>query len=381
MTEKRKIRVLECIRQGKIGGGESHLLDLVENLDKTRFEPVVLSFTDGPMIKRLNDMGVKSHIIYTEKPFDFTKWKAVKKLLIDEKIDLVHAHGTRANSNVNWAARSLGIPVAYTIHGWSFHQDQNFLLRNLRIMGEKYLTSRTNLNISISDSNQKAGKKYIRGFKSRMIRYGVNTQRFNPAGQYVDIRKELDIPADKVLVVFVARVTHHKQPLALVKAFAEAVAVHPGLHLLMVGDGDQKEQVVELVKNLNISEHVTLQPFRQDVPAVLASADVFVLPSLWEGLPLGLLEAMTMGKAIIASNVDGTCDVIEHYKDGILVETDKLVNNLVEPLITVGKDANLRKDLQTASLETAHKRFSIVSMMNDVEQIYLDLLHGGSQSR
>lgn len=375
MTENRKIRVLETIRQGKIGGGETHLLDLVENLDKNRFEPIVLSFTDGPMIKRLNDLGIKNHIIYTEKPFDFTRWKAVKKLMIDEKIDLVHAHGTRANSNVIWAARSLGIPVAYTIHGWSFHQDQNFLLRNLRIMGEKYLTSRTNLNISISDSNQKAGKKFIRGFKSRMIRYGVNTQRFNPAGQYTDIRKELGIPADKVLVVFVARVTHHKQPLALVEAFAKAVADYPGLHLLMVGDGDQKAQVTELVEKLNISSHITLQPFRQDVPAVLAASDVFVLPSLWEGLPLGLLEAMTMGKAIIASNVDGTCDVIEHYKDGILVETDQLVNNLVEPLIKIGKDAGLRKVLQAASRETAQKRFSIGSMIDDVEQIYLDLFN------
>jgi Glycosyltransferase len=374
MTEKKKIRVLECIRQGKIGGGESHLLDLVENIDKDKFEPIVLSFTDGPMIKRLTDMGIKTHIIHTERPFDFTRWGAVKKLMIEEKIDLVHAHGTRANSNVNWAARSLGLPVAYTIHGWSFHQDQHPLVKKLRIMGEQYLTSRTHLNISISNSNQQAGKKFIKGFQSRMIRYGVNTQRFNPAAQFPDVRKELGIPADKVVVVFVARVTHHKQPLALVEAFAQAVAVQPNLHLLMVGDGDQKAQVVELVDKLKINKHTTLQPFRQDVPAVLAASDVFVLPSLWEGLPLGLLEAMTMGKAIIASNVDGTCDVIQHYKDGILVETNDLVKNLVAPLIAVGKDAGLRKVLQTNSRETAQKRFSIVSMLNDVEQIYLDLL-------
>jgi glycosyltransferase involved in cell wall biosynthesis len=244
----------------------------------------------------------------------------------------------------------------------------------MRIMGEKWLTEHTTLNISISPSNQNAGKKFIPGFQSRMIRYGVNTQRFNPAAKFPDIRKELGIPADKVVVVFVARVTHHKQPLALVEGFAQAVAQQPNLHLLMVGDGDQKQEVIELVKNLNISEHVTLQPFRQDVPAVLAASDVFVLPSLWEGLPLGLLEAMTMGKAIIASNVDGTCDVIQHYKDGILVETDKLVNNLVAPLVAVGKDTGLRRVLQTASRETAQKRFSIVSMLNDVEQIYLELL-------
>src|SRR5215475_10720045 len=122
-----KIRVLECIRQGKIGGGESHLLNLVEYLDKDRFEPVVLSFTQGPMIDRLQEMGVGTDVIYTEKPFDVTKWGKVKGLLKEKKVDLIHAHGTRAASNVLWAARSLGIPVVYTIHGWSFHQDQRTL--------------------------------------------------------------------------------------------------------------------------------------------------------------------------------------------------------------------------------------------------------------
>src|SRR5258708_37096045 len=100
-----KIKILECIRQGLIGGGESHLLSLVENLDRSRFYPVVLSFTDGPMIDPLKQMGVECHIIHTEKPFDFTKWKQVKNLLKEKQIDIVHAHGTRANSNILWAAR------------------------------------------------------------------------------------------------------------------------------------------------------------------------------------------------------------------------------------------------------------------------------------
>src|SRR5579871_2763006 len=103
-----KIRVLECIRQGKIGGGESHLLSLTAHLDRTRFEPVVLSFTDGPMIERLREMGVETRLIHTEKPFDFRIWRQVKRLLEAEAPDIVHAHGTRANSNVLWAARSLG---------------------------------------------------------------------------------------------------------------------------------------------------------------------------------------------------------------------------------------------------------------------------------
>src|ERR1700750_56071 len=131
-----KIKVLECIRQGQIGGGESHLLSLVENLDKSQFEPLVLSFTDGPMVDRLKQMQVPVYIIPTTRPFDVGKWKLVKKFIKDQNVQLVHAHGTRANSNVLWASRRLGIPVVYTVHGWSFHPDQNPLVRRMRIMGE-----------------------------------------------------------------------------------------------------------------------------------------------------------------------------------------------------------------------------------------------------
>ena len=149
-----KIRVLECIRQGKIGGGESHLLSLTAHLDRERFEPVVLSFTDGPMMDRLREMGVETRLIYTEKPFDVRVWGRVKRLLEEVQPDIIHAHGTRANSNVLWAARSLGIPVVYTVHGWSFHQDQHPMVRRLRIWGEKYLTEKSQVNISVSASNQ-----------------------------------------------------------------------------------------------------------------------------------------------------------------------------------------------------------------------------------
>lgn len=155
----RKIRILECIRQGQIGGGESHLLSLVSNLDRSKFDPVVLSFTDGPMVDRLRELNIDTQVIYTEKPFDISKWKIVKEYLRQQSIDLVHAHGTRASSNVLWAARSLKIPVIYTIHGWSFHQDQSLLVRTVRVLGEKFLTRRSALNISVSKSNQESGKK------------------------------------------------------------------------------------------------------------------------------------------------------------------------------------------------------------------------------
>src|SRR5438309_10330608 len=81
------MKELECIRQGQIGGGESHLLSLVENLDRSKSDPIVLSFTDGPMIQRLGQMNIPTRIIPTLKPFDVRKWKAVKHFLQEQQIE------------------------------------------------------------------------------------------------------------------------------------------------------------------------------------------------------------------------------------------------------------------------------------------------------
>ena len=370
----KKIKILECIRQGQIGGGESHLLSLVENLDRSRFEPYVLSFTDGPMVDRLKEMGIETFIIPTTKPFDFTKWGAVKKLLKEKQIDLVHAHGTRANSNVLWAARSLKIPVIYTVHGWSFHPDQKALIRNIRIRGEKYLTSKSNINISVSTSNQQTGKDYISSFQSVVINNGIDPKKFDPQKNFKDIRSEIGIKEDAILILFIARFTSHKQPLALIEAFAKALPQNNKIHLLMVGDGDQKEEAVQLIKNLSIENKITLQFFRQDVPDVLAAADIFVLPSLWEGLPIGLLEAMAMGKAIIASNVDGTKEIIRNNDNGILVETDNLVSNLAKEIAHLSQDAELRKKFSQNAIATVKEKYNAADMTGKIEKIYTSLV-------
>ena len=119
----RKIKILEVIRQGQIGGGESHLFDLIYFLDKNRYEPVCLSFSDGEMITKLKQMGIRCHVIETQKPFDLQVQKQVKRLILDEEIQIVHAHGSRAASNVLYTVRQMHIPFVYTVHGWSFHDD------------------------------------------------------------------------------------------------------------------------------------------------------------------------------------------------------------------------------------------------------------------
>jgi glycosyltransferase involved in cell wall biosynthesis len=372
---KKKIKVLECIRQGQVGGGESHLLSLIEHMDRSCFEPVVLSFTDGPMVDRLKAMGLESHVIYTEKPFDVGKWGRVKKLLKEQRVDLVHAHGTRANSNVLWAARSLKIPVVYTVHGWSFHRDQHPLVRNIRIFGEKYLTSRSDVNVSVSASNKQSGKDHIPNFESIVINNGIDRRKFSPSNTFRNVREELGIPGEALLVLFIARLTVQKQPLTMIRAFQRCLAQQPDLRLLMVGDGDQRQEAVQLAESLGISDRVIFQRFRQDVPDLLAAADIFVLPSLWEGLPIGLLEAMSMGKAVIATNVDGTKEIIRHGENGLLAEPGS-IDALSAAILELTGEGTLRKKLQDKALETIQERFNAGHMTRKIENVYKNIVHG-----
>jgi len=373
MFSNQRIKVLQTIRQGQIGGGESHLLSLVQNLDKDKFEPVVLSFTDGPMVQRLREMGIKTHIIYTEKPFAITKWRKVKRFIAEHKIQLIHAHGTRATSNVFWAAKKLKIPLIYTIHGWSFHNDQNFFVKKIRLYAEKFLTSQSVVNISVSASNQRTGKDHVGYFRSIVITNGIDQSKFDPLLTFKNIRSELGLPEEVILILFIARFIQQKQPLKLVNAFSIASTQNKALRLLMVGDGSQKEEAIELVKKLGIEDKVIFLPFRQDVPDVLASADIFVLPSLWEGLPIGLLEAMAMGKAIIATRVDGTSEVLDGT-NGVLLSLSNLEVELANAIKDLAGNQDLRKQLGEKARETIKDQYSAKIMTRKIEDIYLNLL-------
>ena len=374
MSGNKKYRILQTIRQGQIGGGESHLLSLVENLDKSVFDPVVLSFTPGPMVDRLNDMGVKTEVIYTEKPFDISKWKKVKSFIEKEKIELVHAHGTRANSNVFWGTKKLGLPLVYTIHGWSFHDDQNPIIKKIRVMGEKLLTKKSDVNISVAASSQATGKRYFPDFESVIVNNGINQDKFNPDLRFKNVRQELGIKDEEIVVLFIARFIHQKQPLKLIKAFIKAAPQLDKLRLLMVGDGDQQAEAIELAKESGLADRIIFQSFRQDVPDVLAAADIFVLPSLWEGLPIGLLEAMAMGKAIIGTQVDGTSEVIHPHENGLLLSLENLEDNLAAAIIELATDPDSRKQLGETAKSTVTKKFSASSMTRQIEGIYLKLL-------
>lgn len=372
---KRKIKILEAIRQGKIGGGESHVLELCSNLDKDIYEPVVLSFTDGPMVKELKARGIRTKVIHTEKPFNFFIWGEVKKFMEQEKFDIAHAHGTRAMSNIFNSARSLSIPLIYTVHGWSFHQNQKYPVRRLRELSEKFLTSRADKTVCVSKSNQKDGVERFNMQRSTVIYNAIDTQKFNlHAQKFADIRDELIIDRDKTVVGFIARITEQKDPVTMIKAFEIIKKKTDDIILLMVGDGDLKNETISLANELNLQSHIKFLPFRTDVPDILNAIDIYALPSLWEGFPIGILEAMAMKKSVVASPVDGTRELIEDGHSGLFAEI-KNSQKLADAILLLHYNKELKNKIALNGYNEVSRKYTIEKQVKKVGQLYNEVLY------
>jgi glycosyltransferase involved in cell wall biosynthesis len=373
MRASGKIRVLEAIRQGKVGGGETHILNLVEHMDTSRFEPVVLAFTHGKMMDTLDRMGINHHVIPSERAFDVSTWNAVRRLLVREKIDLVHVHGTRANTNIYWAARMLRLPIIYTVHGWSFHDDQRWLVKRARIFVEKWITRAVNCTISVSGSNQATGSKYIPRFESVVIPNGINLTQFDPSRRFFDLRREWGLHPDACIIGFVGRMTLQKNPIALIEAFPAVLKANPRAILAMVGEGELKEAAKRRAEELGIERKVVFEKFRTDVPDVLHAMDVFCLPSLWEGLPIGLMEAMAMERAVLATRVDGSKELVQDGVNGLLVPAGDSAA-LAEGLVKLASSESLRKRLGAEARKTIKGGFDVTGMTRSIESLYLQTL-------
>jgi len=368
-----KLKVLEVIRQGQIGGGESHLLDLIYLLDKEKVVPICLSFSDGEMIHRLKQMGILCYVIDTQKPFDISVQRQIIELIQKERIQLVHAHGSRAASNILYPVRKLHLPFVYTVHGWSFHDDQSFFVKKLRGWSEKLICHYANQVICVSESNKNTGREVFGLHNAIVIENGVNLEKFNPDGSHKNLRQEFGFSDSDFVVGFIARCTKQKNPLIFLSALEKAHIANPSVKGLFVGEGDMDEEVDAYIQQHQMSGYLYRSPFRTDVPDLLHSIDVYCLPSLWEGLSIALLEAMAMKKAIIATPTDGTKEVIEHQTNGLIVPFND-ASALANAIDVFDENSVLKEECEIQARRFVVERFNASRVAGSVSAIYSEII-------
>lgn len=364
-----KIRILATIRQGDYGGGETYLYNLVTQIDKTKYEPYILSFTEGNMINQLKEKGYNTFVIKTIKPFNFFIYSKVKKILKREDIDILHIHGTRAGTNSLIPAIWNKKKRIYTVHGFSFHSGINMLSYKLRQISERFLIKNSNLTICGSHNDINVGKSLYEDGDFELIYNSINAEEYKPFALDNSYRKSLGYKENDFIVCFIARFTYQKAPETFVKAIPEAIKKYPEIKFIMFGEGELKEKCIKLAEKLNAGDSLKFMPFTNDVKTVLNAINVFVLPSLWEVIPLGLLEAMAMKRICIATDIPGTNEALINNYNGLSIPVHNH-SALADSILKVYTDKKLADMFCENARKTVLEKFDINVLVRKNEEAY-----------
>jgi len=369
-----KIRVMHLIssQPNNFYGGDIAVLNIVRHLDKERYIPIVASFAetrhaDIPfLIKEAQNRGIAAILIPCRGRFDYNVIGALRRILIDQKIDVIHCHGYKADIIGCLACRFLPVKKIATIHGWWV--GRSIKLRLYDIIDAIALRGFDRVIAVSSFLGDSVKKKGIADNRVMHIPNGVDCDAIEKADGS-GVRAEFKLSADDIVVGTVGRLSKEKGQKYLLAAVKEI----PDITVMIVGAGPLGESLIRHARELGIADRVIFTGFRTDIYDFLAAFDIFALPSLSEGMPLSLLEAMAAGKPVVATQVGGIPAVMKNRETGILIAPGN-TGYLVEAIRTLLKNPDWAKDLGAASRREVRTDFSVVSIADRYAAVYGDII-------
>lgn len=379
------LKVLHIITRLIIGGAQENTILTADLLDKSRWSVEIVSGPqtgqEGSLIAEVHQRGIPL-IIEPALVREINLRKDVLALIRLTRFirqggyTIVHTHSSKAGILGRWAARLAGTPIIiHTVHGWGHHDHQHPLVRHLYITLEKLCLPITDRLISVSPMNTEKGIRDGIGHPGNyvVIRSGIELERFGcPQVPREQTRSLLGIPANALVVGTVTRLSFQKAPLDFVRAAGIIAQSIPNAWFVIVGDGPLRPQVEALIAKLGLMNRFILTGLRRDVPELLATFDLFLLSSLWEGLPRVLPQAMATGLVVIATAADGNIEAVHEGVNGWLVPPGQ-PTALAQATIELLCQPDLMVQMGEAGRSIA-KEFGAQKMVKEIDWLYRQLV-------
>lgn len=344
-----------------VGGGELSLLDLLRGLDRDRWAPILVVPEDGEVATRGRDLDLPVHVIplpslRRPRPDGVRGAGALARLARAADAALIHANGSRAMAYAAVAGRLSGRPTLWHVRV----ADRDGLVD--RVLGA--------LATAIIATSRAVARRFPwAGAKVRLVPNGVDLKRFAPRPPSGAVRASLGVPPSAPVALSIGRHVPEKGYRHLVDAAARLERARPGVHWVLVGDGEGRGELEAQARRLGLASRVHFTGWRDDVADVLALADVFVLPSESEGFGRVLVEAMAMGRPVVATEVGGVPDVVVAGETGLLVRpTDPVA--LADAVQALLADPARAARLGAAGRARAESTFSLGAHVDAVERVY-----------
>ncbi len=342
-------------------GTERSLLSLIENLDRSRFTPILISLQDCPFARNPSNT-CEFYCLNVEKLFAPAYWRGrnqLVKLFRERNVSVVQSFFVEAHLLAGNAARKAGVPLIISSRrnlGHSYDLKERMLLNLANRYPHLFLAN----SLAVADAICK-----IEGLDRTRLRVVYN----GIATKSSEARKEGDRPT----IVMVANLRPVKEIDTLLKALPSVVARFPDLRARIVGEGPERNRLEALVDQLRLQANVEFVGGTSNVGSAIAGAQVGVLTSRSEGFSNAILEYMRESLPVVATNVGGNREAVEDGKTGYLFEVgDSLA--LANHLIRLLEDSSLARKLGDSGRETLHSEFSIESMVQQHQDLYTSLL-------
>jgi glycosyltransferase involved in cell wall biosynthesis len=380
-----KTNLLYIITKLELGGAQKQLLNLIRHLDKERFNVSLFTAQEGRLVADASSIAglTLNRSRYLERrinPFkDFLALIEIFLFIKKNKIDIVHTHSSKAGILGRLAARlAKARTVVHTVHGWSFNNWQSSLKRNLFIWLERIAAGFTDKIIVVSRRDMDIGLKnrIATASKYTIIRYGLDYNEFVITED--GIKEELRISPDSLVVTMVSCLKPQKNPRDFIRIASLVTKELSNVKFLLVGDGILRASVEDLIDRFKLRQKVNLLGWRTDIPRILSITDVLILTSLWEGLPIVVLEAMASSKPVIATDTGGVTEVIREADTGFLARPGD-VNTMSEKLAVLLRDRSLRQTIGRKAKDSLGPDFSAGNTFDNTQELYVSLVAESNQ--
>jgi glycosyltransferase involved in cell wall biosynthesis len=364
----RGVRFAHLIESDGPGGAERMLASVARELQAAGSHNVVIAPAGGEgwLARELSGTGVEVELYRLDRPVSRTFARWLTETLRRHRSDVVHSHEFTMAVYGAWAARRAGAGHVFTMHGSRYYADRVQRRVAMRLAS---LFSSSVVTVSHSLARHLAHDLWIRPSRIVTIPNGVRPMPLTQS----TLRDELRLGSGDQLVVAVGNLYPVKGHVYLLEAFAQLAARYPALHVAIAGRGELEPSLRERSRHLQVSDRFHLLGLRSDVGNVLAGADVFVLPSLSEGVPLALLEAMLAGRPVIASAVGEVPMVLNDGRAGILVPAGDPAA-LANALAALLADPTRARRLGAAARERAGAAYTFDAMMDSYLTLYAKAL-------
>jgi len=373
------MRICHVITKPELGGAQVSTLNILSDLPRDKYDISIITSAHGmlePEFRGLENAKAffSRFLVRPINPvFDILAFIHIYLIYRCHKYDLVHTHSSKAGIIGRWAARLANIPtIIHTAHGWSFNDYQHPIVRKFYIFLERITARVTTKIICVSKHDIDTALRYkiAQGEKLTLIKYGILLRKFRGPKTDIQLKKRgLGIANNDPVIGMVSCLKPQKSPADYVRAAIEIYKEMPAVNFLMVGDGVLRSQCKKILDATTLNGRFIFTGWRRDVSEILDVLDVVVLTSKWEGMPISIIEALSKGCVVVATDAGGTSELVKDNVTGYIVQPGSY-RQVARKVINVLNDRQLFQSVKNRAYSFIDDSFDVSRMVNEIHNLY-----------